>query len=319
MERQSGYLCLNKYYEELKNKLNCQFYDLIVSGYIRPTDYDDRHFWLRIEDEEYYYKPSNYPYHEVLAYYIAKELGFNAVYCDLAKFSIIPSKADLRKGIISKNYRKKDCKYIPGYEILKEYYKAHPKITRKMGLTDNWKKYYGGPYYIDMNNLEIIWQALESKYQNNPNANISKLMNQIIENYIFAILVRANDKGAQNWELEESENTINIYPIFDNELIFYDENITTTISTSFDDSEATIGESVRRFLTTSSEEFVELFVEKFKTFNYDMLMKGIDEVEKQTESKIPDEIKEEIIFGFNLNQKEINEVLDSLNLNNKGR
>lgn len=318
MERESGYLCLNKYYDDLKEKKHCQYYNLIAEGYIRPSDYDDRHFWLNIEGETYYYKPSNYAYHEILGYYIAKELGFNASYCDLAKFSIVPSEAENNKGIISKSYRKENCKYIPGYEILKEYYEAHPEVVIDMGLTNGWKKFYEGPYYIDMNNLEIIWQALEYKYNSNPKVEILKLVYQIVERYIYAILIRANDKGAQNWEVEESADGVSICPITDNELIFY-PRATTTMSTGFEDSEKSIGKSIYEFLTTSSCEFMELFIEKFNKFDLDALMKCINLTEQQIGECIPDEIKKEILYSFKLNQRQINFILKNLDLQSKGR
>lgn len=318
MERKNGYLKLNDFFEKLKEEKNCQYFNLLVDGIIVQSDYDDRHFWLNIDGITYYYKPSHYAYHELLAYYIAEELGFNAVYCDLAMFSIIPSEAEDNKGIISQSYKKPNCQYISGIDILKEYYEGDPRTNKEMGLTDEWKAYYNGPYYIDMNNLETIWQALEYRYKNNPNADITKLIDQIINNYIFEVLVRANDKGSQNWEIEESENDVNVCPLFDNELIFYD-SATMTMSASFNDSEKDVKESLKKFLTISSQEYINLFINKFNAFDDNMFYSCIEKVESQTGTKIPEIIKEEIINAYNLNKLEINALLKELNLTNKRR
>lgn len=319
MERKDGYLDLNKYFEEIKLKKNCKYYDLLVAGIIEPSTYCNDHFWLNIEGEKYYYKPSYCAYHELLAYHIAKELGYNATYCDLATFTIKSTETEDNKGIISKSYRKSNCKYITGTQILEEYYNARPNEVKEMGLNDDWKLYYDGPYFVDMNNLEIIWQALEFKYKNNPKANIEKLVKQLAENYIFFILIMANDKGSQNWEIEESENEINVCPIIDNEMIFYNTNTTVAFSTSFEDSDKSIKESIRKFLTISSREYINLFINKFNALDIEMLYRCIEKVEKQTETNMPEELKNEIIKNYTLNREAITEVLQELGLVNKVR
>lgn len=317
MERVDGYLDLNKYYNDLKKEKKCGFYQLLVDGYIIQSAYDDRHFWLKINEETFYFKPSSFSYREILAYHIATLLGYDACYYDLAMFSVTHDQ--ISKGVISKSYKKENANYISGTDCLKEYYQAFPNIVEDMGLTNDWEKIYDGPYIIDMNNLEIIWQALEFKYGDNPNVNIDDLMENMVNRYIFAILLRTNDLGSYNWELEEHNGKVSICPLIDNELIFYNEKATTAFSTSFKDSDKSIKESIKLFLTRSSEEYVHLFIQKFNEFNEEMLLNAIMLAENQINQSIPENEKKEIIENYKLNQKEIKEVLEELNLVNKGR
>ena len=48
---------------------------------------------------------------------------------------------------------------------------------------------------------------------------------------MFLVLTRSHDKGAQNWEIEESSQGVRICPLFDNEVTFYDEDQTTILKT----------------------------------------------------------------------------------------
>lgn len=316
MERFNGYLDLTKYYQNLKTEKQCDYYRLIVDGYIRQSEYDDRHYWLKINEEMYYFKPTIFPYQEIISYHIATMLGYNACFYDLATFSVTKDK--IYKGVISKSYHKTGARYISGMKILEEYYKAYPDVVNDMGLTNAWEGIYEGPYVVDMNNLEIIWQALEYRYADKK-VNIEALMNDLVDRYILAILLRSYDFSSYNWELEEIDNAVSVCPLTDNELAFYNEKTTISFSTSFKDSEKNVKESLKLFLTRSSEEFVDLFVKKFYEFDYEMLLKAIVLTENQVNTKIPEEEKKDIIANYLLNQKEVTEVLKELKLTNRGR
>ena len=321
MKRNNGYLDLNAYFKEVKDRNGWPNYMLLAKGIIEQSTYDDRQYWVEINGEKYYFKPSNFPFDELLGFYIAEFLGLNATPYDLAEMENMEHKTV--KGVISKSYKKKDAKYLKFYELLEEYYKNDSETINNMGLSDDWQKYYEGPYYMDMSNLEIIWQALEFRYKNRKEVNIAALMDNIVDNYIFSILTRANDKGPQNWEIEESSEGVNICPIADNELIFYD-TVTMTYSVDFNDIEKDIKESVKRFLMFSTDKHLKQFLRLFRTFNFDTLLLIIKKVEEQIGISIPDEVKSRYITNFKLNQREIsdaiNEVIEEFYYQkNKGR
>lgn len=317
MKRNNGFIDLNSYFHKIKKNNKWHNYDFLLKGIIEPSLEKENHYWLTIKGNKFYFKPTNYAYHEIIAYFIAEYLGFDVAPCDLAELK--DKNHENTRGIISLSYKKKNARYIAGYEILKEYYKKYPEVIKDMGLTDEWQRYYEGPYYIDMNNLEIIWQALECRYGNRPDVNISLLMDQIIDQYKFSILTRANDKGAQNWEVEEASDGVRICPIFDNEIIFNDENTTAAFSVGFEDNDKSIKESIKRFLSISSTEFIDEFLEQFNCFELDDLLRIMHKVEKHIGCEIPPQVKEEIIQNFKLNRKEIEEAMEELNLKVKGR
>lgn len=299
MERKNGFLDLDLYFKD-KDKSD-----------IVKSEYWTGHFWLMINNEKYYFKPTNYCYKELLAYYIAKHLGYNALYYDLAIFKG-------EKGVISKDYKKANCKYYSGIDILKKYYEKFPEELTEMGLLEDWKKRYEGPYIADMNNLEIIWQATEFFFSHKQNFDISMLMEEFIGLYIFCVLIRSYDAGPYNWVLEESENKVKLVPFFDNGASF-DSYSSAALSTSFSDNERYQKTSIKTFLKISSKEFVEQFIEKYNMFDMNLLNTAITDVEKQIGTNIPKIILDDIYHNFILNKTEIEEVLIDLNLKNKGR
>lgn len=315
MERINGYLDINKYYNEFKIKNNCTQLDLVLNDFILSSSYNyDEHYWLLIEGKRYYFKPTNYPFHEIIAYYIAKQLGINATYYDMAIYNKV-------KGVISKSYRKPDCQYISGKSILEEYYEHVDKqILTQMGLTDDWKERHDGPYFLDMNNLETIRKALEFKYANKEFFNIEEIMEQFIAKYIFSILTRANDQTSYNWEIEENSNRVALCPLLDNEIMLDQKEATMTLSVGYDDNNTSVKNSLKKFLLTADNKYIDMFLTKLKCFDYNCLFNAFLQTEQQIGIKIPDEIKVRILDIYSLNQKEIFETLDEIDiLSKKGR
>lgn len=164
-------LVVDKYMERIDGYLVIDDYKRVVS------DKDEKRCWVYLDGEEYYFKPTtvfdvdnklvNYAYKELVGYQAAKFLGINACYCDLAILNG-------EKGVISKSLRNDEVKLVSGNEILGDYIADNFEIVKSMGFGDELasqiEKYglgdttrYFSAMYI--NNLEIIWQALEYKYK----------------------------------------------------------------------------------------------------------------------------------------------------------
>lgn len=303
MKRTNGYIDLDSYYEDLDKKK--------LDTLIKPSDYSDEHFWLTIDEEDYYFKATNFPYNELVCYEIAKLLGMDALEYDLAKFKNF-------YGVISKNYKKPGYKYIPGYDILKKYYDHNKEIVEKMGLSKiNWQEDYESPCYIHMNNLETIWTALEYSY---PCFDISPSFLKIVNQFIFIILTAQEDKGSQNWEAEESENSIDIVNIFDNESAYLGYDCEVAMSTNFDDACHKLMDVLKTFLNLSSQEFVNLFLEKYNLLSEEAFLNILDIVEVKTGVNIPESEKTRLISNFKNNRENIKIVLEELKIdNNLGR
>lgn len=290
------------------------------------SDKNDEQYWVYIDDEEYYFKPTvfdlgnecvNFAYKELVGYQAAKFLGIDACYCDLAILNG-------EKGIISKSLRKNGVNLVSGNEILGDYIACNFDIVKDMGmgseLASQTEKYglgdttrYFSAMYI--NNLEMIWQALEYRYEDK--INISSVMYQFVLMYMFTIIFGDADKHPGNWFIVEGKDEVKLAALFDNGNIFigyeegYDiDKINMNFSTRFKDYEVNLVQTLKVFLETSGEEYFDLFINMSDKIlmNFDLIL---DMVQKQIQGEIPKDEKDKIIVAFNKNQEKINEVIDS--------
>lgn len=310
MKRIDGFLCIDDCNKELAHEHH------------KKTN----HYWIQIDGTEYYFKPTKNYYNELLAYHTANFLGLDACYCDLAILNG-------EKGIISKSLRAKDTKLISGQQIIKDY--AFSSISnlmwiKKMIKDSGFINYLFDDAYRDkkdisieyIHNLEIIWHALEAKYKDNQNFNIEKIMHQLVLMYIFTILVYDCDKYSSNWLLEESPTNIKLAPLFDNEDAFNYTNKKTNqnnilkFATNAETSDYNQLSSLKAFLSTSTPEYYDLFVDLFEKLsnNFDKILKN---AETQIGTNLPTIKKEKIILGFHINMEQINTILKEFKSNQK--
>jgi hypothetical protein len=290
---------------------------LVIDGCKKVnSDKDKNHYWVYINGKEYYFKEMDNPYNELLGYNACKYLGIDACYIDLAIL-------DGKYGIISKSLRDNGSKLVSGDELLGDYLANNFEIIRDMGFVGeiaNRVKEYGlgdttrylSSIYI--NNLEIIWQALEDKYKGL--IDIEKVMEQFVYMYMFTILFADIDKHPGNWYIMECENEVRLAPILDNGdiLIGYEDgyeadNVIACFSTNFSDHEVNQINSLKTFFEISSYEYFLLFVSMFNkvVMNFDKI---INLCEKQIGREIPKYEKEKIITSFNKNCEKIQGVIN---------
>lgn len=288
MRRVNGFLCLE---DELELSDNTDFF--------------------YINNKEYYFKPTSLAYNELVCSEIANLLNVNCVQYDLAILN-------RKEGVISESYRKENATYIQGCDILEKFWVDNKEFVNEMGLRNfDWKKNWVGPNYIHMNNLEIIWPCFYSLYKKYPEEQIQKCINDLILQFIFMILTCQHDRGAHQWELEETPETISIVPMYDNEASFPDSEIWTGMSTGFGDCEQSPSVVLKEFLTISSSEYVNLFLEKFNLLTEDAFIKAIHLVENKISAAIPLNDKDKLITNFRRNRSNIEKILEELNLMDK--
>ena len=277
-------------------------------------------YWLYINGEEYYFKPSNNYYNELIGYHAATFLGIDACSCDLAILNG-------QKGIISKSLRKENTHLTSGYDILNEYVYSGLSnlywIKKMMNQTDILKKWWFNDKYRDksdliangINDLENIWHALEYKYQDDKRFNIEKVMNQIVIMYIYSLLSYDTDKYATNWLIEENKTDIRLAPIYDNEDAFnytkdkLNQKNRFSSSTTPETYDYNQLEAINIFLSISSSEFSNLFYNMYEKLldNFDKIIKN---VEIQTGVSIPLTKKLTITNGFYKNMEQIRNHLE---------
>ena len=300
MKRANGFLNIDGYFiKKYKRKYPEEFIKKI----------NDTHYIIEIDGDKYYFKKTKYPYTELLAYEAASFLEIPAIEYDLAYFQSM-------HGVISKDYKKDDANYISGQDILFQYLKNMWELE-KMGLMSNeYNRFsHNAPFSFNINNLEVIWQAIETRYKKlKIDIDIKSIMDNLILYFIFNILTLQCDGMSQNWVLEEKEEGVSLAPIFDNEMCFLlNEKLglpNSNLSTNFNDIGRGNYKILEEFLKISSEEYVNLFQEKFNMLTIETFNRLINNVESKIESQIPMKIKEEYIKLFNFNRQNIEEVLE---------
>lgn len=249
-------------------------------------------------NETYFFKTLTVgnPYGELLAEELLKDLGLPHAEYDLAIYN-------QNKGVLTKNFRKKDKKYITGEEILKDYLRSLGMDTEEIALND-------------YNNLETIWNALEYRYKDNPDKVIivERLMNQIVNLFIFDIMVENFDRYYKNYQIEEGKDDINLAPIFDNETIgsnYGKVSLRVNNDMSSDDSY----DELVNFINISTSEARDLLRERVEIISGENIDKALYKIERKTGYPVPDGLVVEYIKEF-MNQSERIERI--LNKNTKG-
>lgn len=303
MIRNNGYLDLNNYYNEVAG--TCEAETLSKEYYITPSSYNKDHYYMDIEGEIFYFKDSNFGYRECMAHYIAEDMGLNSVFYDLAEFGVY-------RGVISSCFHKEGKEYYTGAEILDYYTENDFKSIHD----------YTGRHYIkapcaELNSLDIIWQALEFMFPE-CKSDIPKVMNDIVDMYMFKFLIGNSDALAYNFEIEKDENHLKFCPIFDNEYSFWPENGEFAMTAEYGRPKYFM-QNIRDFLSISSEEYVNRFLDFHSRFNEDYFYDIMNKVEVNHGYTFKEEEKKRIIDFCHLMQIIIDNVLKDLNIDTTRR
>lgn len=224
--------------------------------------------------EQYFYKYyfNINPYNELLANELAKDFGLQNVEYDLAVLNN-------KKGVLSKNFRKDNTIYIKGADLLYEFWQDR---------------------HLDKhNNLYDIWDALEYHYRNHSNkrAIIEYLMNKIVSIFIFDVINCQGDRNCLNWEIAESENNIDIAPLYDNEFILSTTSYAIALS-MVNEIGDDLEDSLDMFLKESSIEYKNLLKEKMWIIENENLKSAFKRIEEKTSYPMPEDVKEYYLIEY---------------------
>lgn len=250
-------------------------------------------FLFKYNNEEYFYKYkyNSIPYNELVASELLEDFGLPHVEYDLAIFNDC-------KGVISKNYKDKDFKYIPGEDILNDFKK------------DN--------FFVEhYNNLDDIWDALEYRYKNHPNKReiISNIMNKIVKLYIFDIIACQSDRHSLNWEIKENNDTIDLAPIYDNEQILFKSGKNSFISITVEQYfHEMLFKSIEKFQKVSAEKYIEFLKESLWIISAENLKSIFKRIENKTGYPMPDNYKNYYLSGYQNHREEIEKFLNDCNI-----
>jgi len=307
MERVNGFLDLDSYFRKLRTT-GYNTDDLIIQ-----SDCYDNQYWLKINGEKYYFKTTFSLYEELVVSECAKHLGINSVSYDLAIFKGI-------RGVISKSFRKNDCNYISGRNILQDYltdqnnYETLINMGCDISRLNNSKNNISDPAeYI--HTLEIVWQALEYRYNKiKIKPHLHNIMTEIITHFCLDLIVGQFDGYPQNWEVEESKTGVCVMPYFDGSAslgilkgIPYPRQ---SLTVNFNDKHTNNYRILEEFLKVSSTEYINMFLEYFNRININEFLQILGNVESKINAKIPDFIKDRMIQEFYINYISLEEIID---------
>lgn len=235
-------------------------------------------FSFTYNGERYYFKYDSLsnPYNELIAYYIAQDLGVANLKYDLATLGVY-------EGVISKDFKEPGAKYVLGSDILKEV--------------------YGDEALLKNNSLEKIWLALEEYFKDayNIQGMIPKIMEQIVRLFLLDIFLGQEDRHPDNWGIVvKSDGNIELQVVYDNlrMLLDYPAFVNTRLQVA--DVKMGLEEVLEQFLDISSSEFSRMLADYLWVIDEENIKKILDRIEKQTMQAIPDEMKKDYLNKFEI-------------------
>lgn len=304
MERINGYLDLTSVLNVKKSDNIDEFLDYLKgnNSSVRIVQFCSEHdffeeyidqfvFSFEYNGLTYYFKFDSLsnPLNELICYYIAKDMGLDSVFYDLAMVGGFT-------GNLSKDYKVKNAKYISGEEIINS-------VDKNVDAT----KY---------NNLKDIWYCLEVYFKDYPNMQeiVAKLMMKIVKLFIFDLITGQEDRHEENWGIVIYENgDADLQPIFDNSRSLEDDPDFIYYGLSLEGNRLSDNNKmVQEFLNVSSSEFSDILPNYLWVISEENINKIFKLIEGQIKQEIPPNIKRYYINVFSINYNFFNNLLDDL-------
>lgn len=248
-------------------------------------------FWY--EGKKYFFKEArhvDFVYNELVAAEIAKQYGINYVTYDLASnFGQI--------GVISENFFQANDEYLSMEYVLKNYFKEE--------RVDN------------HNNLEEIWIALDF-YFKDYNL-VAKLMDQIVDIFLFDILIGNIDRHVENIGFIKRGNQYFLTPAFDNELMLsypcllegiYALGVDSDDYFPFANDYVKVRNFLDKFLAVSDSRYLDRLRSKLYLISDDNIENILTKIETSLNFKMNEYIREEIGDNFVTNRKMITSIIN---------
>jgi hypothetical protein len=253
-------------------------------GFVRCDSYYHRENKIYLECELYYFKyVSNISniYNELIAEEIAKEFGVKNAVTDIGTI-------DNNIVILSKDFVK-NKKFIKMEDILKEVYQVSD--------TDLY------------NNIEDVSYALKKKYGKDFKDDITKM-------FLFDVLIGNGDRHSQNYGVLETDKTVRLAPIYDNEEMlgsdYLFENIYSFGVNRQDYYASSLGtyHIFEKFLD-SNDDYTFFINKRKEIINRDNVEKILTNVEKRLDgNRIPSRLRKNIEERFDFNYKTISRIIN---------
>ena len=285
----------------------------LKSGIVKKADEcTSLAYWINLDNQSYLFKTCD----------SKKEIVCNLLVQKIAseeKISVVETRfATLGYyfGELSKNYRKKDCNYLMGSQILHEYYIFLQKEKRLTELPIFQIENLPEEEILDqMNNLETIWQALNFHYTAlhyiNKNQIVAEIMEDLVKRFCIDFLTMQKDRYNENWEIEENiqTNHATLTPLFDSNQSFSIFDFSPkmgVIDNSYTHNSTAL---LKNFLSFSEHDTVEYFKNLVEKNTPEKLEQDLKEILKENNIYLATEEQKEIIDSYEKHYNRIQQVL----------
>jgi hypothetical protein len=184
-------------------------------------------------------------------------------------------------------------------------------VISECAYRDNDKVYDLSDLVGDKLTLEDIWNALEIKYKDYDI--VSVLMDEIVNVFLFDILIANDDRHSSNFFIVENEIGAHVAPLFDNEYMLCDSSIDFQYySIKVDGGNPYyrfIPGNLSRFLQISDKRYLDRLKSKLWIITPNNLDVIFERIEKQTGFCFNENYKEGIKEGFKENHNMIEEAI----------
>ena len=226
------------------------------------------YYYTTINGETYYIKDTDN---------IHKELVISE-FCNLLNIPCVNYKLAIRnnkKYLISKSFRKEECQYITGKDLIEDFiYNLKKKDLKGLRLNKINEDC--------LNNLETIWLSLAERYHGTSKYDdIRNVMISLLNQYFLMILIQDSDFHWLNWEIEESKDHIALVPKYDNEQAFGWELCGVSMGVDPIDPFRKTTDSIGYFFDITANEDKELFISLYNMATPDIFIKAINNVKEK--------------------------------------
>lgn len=251
-------------------------------------------------------------YNDLIVSELCKKVGIESCKVYLGKYKN-------RYGTLVENYKTNDkAIYVNGSIILKDYL----KYLEKNHLVNEYlcenicypiKNEYRTYLINKMNNLEIIWDALNYHFINFSDSKrceiVKKIMDELTKRYSLDYLVMQTDRHERNWEIEETLDDAFLTPLYDNELSFCFDSYVPELKVDINNN-IKFDSELEKYLSFSSDYYKEEFVNLYNILTPEFLENTIKQLEIRMDFSFPVIYKQTVIKNYSKHYNDITSILN---------
>jgi len=269
-------------------------------------------YWIKdLEGINYLFKTyesDNQMYRSLLVEKIANQMGIPFAHTDLANFGYYD-------GELIVDYRRDGYDYIPGSNILMEYfhYLKDGGLEEFSSLFPNFKlyQYTEDEILLRMNNLVTIRHALSHRFRkwNNGRTITDQILEQLEQIFYLDFLTMQRDRGHHNWEIEENVELqeASLPPLIDSNRSFYFPSFEILLNPYPNIKATDLYEKLE--LQFELGGGVELVDSLYQRYTPEVLSDLLEEIETELHFHMEPEAKIEILSSYKEHYSKLEEVM----------